>query len=135
MHKQISDLSHSVLSPMSFRVEFKRPGGTAMFQRNVRFHVDITCATPPADTNGTNGTNGSLDTSSDKPTIYCITFTLISGNKLLSVIKICQSKLFFCHQVLCVDSSASVTTFKHRYWAEEPLHNTRREWEGVQQES
>ncbi|XP_054165364.1 serine/threonine-protein kinase BRSK2-like isoform X2 [Oppia nitens] len=71
----ISDLSHSVLSPMSFRVEYKRPGGTAMFQRNVRFHVDITCATPPAD----NQTNGSLDISADKPTIYCITFTLISG--------------------------------------------------------
>ncbi|CAG2163308.1 unnamed protein product [Oppiella nova] len=71
----ISDLSHSVLSPMSFRVEFKRPGSTAMFQRNVRFHVDITCATPPAD----NATNGSIDKTTDKPTIYCITFTLISG--------------------------------------------------------
>jgi len=62
---------------MSFRVEYKRPGGTAMFQRNVRFHVDITCATPPQE----NTTNGNLDKNGDKPTIYCITFTLISGNK------------------------------------------------------
>ncbi|KAL1430547.1 hypothetical protein MTO96_014978 [Rhipicephalus appendiculatus] len=37
----IADLSHSVVSPMSFRVEYKRPGSTTMFQRNVRFHVDI----------------------------------------------------------------------------------------------
>jgi BR serine/threonine kinase len=71
----ISDLSHSVLSPMSFRVEYKRPGGTAMFQRNVRLHVDITCATPPQESN----TNGNIEKNGDKPTIYCITFTLISG--------------------------------------------------------
>lgn len=64
---------------MSFRVEYKRPAGTTMFQRNVRFHVDITCATPSQDTNQ----NGNIDKiiNIDKPTIYCITFTLISGTK------------------------------------------------------
>lgn len=36
----IAELSHSVLSPMSFRVEYKRAtGGPAMFQRQVRFQV------------------------------------------------------------------------------------------------
>jgi hypothetical protein len=63
---------------MSFRVEYKRPGGTAMFQRNVRFHVDITCATPPQESN----TNGNIEKNGDKPTIYCITFTLISGKQI-----------------------------------------------------
>ena len=45
---QINDLSHSVLSPTSFRVEYKRGVGTTVFQRNVRFHVDINLATPGA---------------------------------------------------------------------------------------
>lgn len=69
---------------MSFRVEYKRPAGTTMFQRNVRFHVDITCATPSQDTNQ----NGNIDKiiNIDKPTIYCITFTLISGTKPIDIL-------------------------------------------------
>lgn len=36
----MAELSHSVISPMSFRVEYKRSGnGPAMFQRHVRFQV------------------------------------------------------------------------------------------------
>lgn len=67
----IADLSHSVVSPMSFRVEYKRPGSTTMFQRNVRFHVDISVV-------GDGSPNGgsALD---NKPAVYCISFTLISG--------------------------------------------------------
>ncbi|XP_014677568.1 PREDICTED: serine/threonine-protein kinase BRSK2-like [Priapulus caudatus] len=53
------DLTHSVTSPMSFRVEYRR-GSSSVFQRNVRFQVDIsrpdpavaaatTTAAPPAD--------------------------------------------------------------------------------------
>ncbi|CAL1279421.1 unnamed protein product [Larinioides sclopetarius] len=63
----IADLSHSVLTPMSFRVEYRRPGGPSMFQRNVRFHADITSAAGPQDIN------------SGSPGVYCISFTLISG--------------------------------------------------------
>lgn len=38
----MAELSHSVISPMSFRVEYKRSGtGPAMFQRHVRFQVII----------------------------------------------------------------------------------------------
>lgn len=41
---QMAELSHSVISPMSFRVEYKRNGtGPAMFQRHVRFQVSIIC--------------------------------------------------------------------------------------------
>ncbi|XP_054719841.1 serine/threonine kinase SAD-1-like [Uloborus diversus] len=64
----IADLSHSVLTPMSFRVEYRRPGGTSVFQRNVRFHVDITSAAGPQDIH-----------SVGSPGVYCISFTLISG--------------------------------------------------------
>jgi len=36
------DVIHQILSPMSFRVEFKRPSGTtSMFQRSVKLQIDI----------------------------------------------------------------------------------------------
>ncbi|XP_043865340.1 serine/threonine-protein kinase BRSK1 isoform X3 [Drosophila mojavensis] len=38
----MAELSHSVVSPTSFRVEYKRNGnGSVMFQRHVKFQVDI----------------------------------------------------------------------------------------------
>ncbi|CAL1289899.1 unnamed protein product, partial [Larinioides sclopetarius] len=73
----IADLCHSVISPMSFRVEYKRAGGPTMFQRNVRFHVDIALVSA-----GTHdGPLSAVDrrSSTDKPAVYCISFTLISG--------------------------------------------------------
>src|SRR5699024_4877398 len=77
---QIPDLSHSVLSPMSFRLDYRRPGGTTsnLFQRNIRLQVDITCATPPSNESSTPSPNFD-STPLDRPTIYCITFTLLSG--------------------------------------------------------
>lgn len=65
---QIAELSHSVSSPMSFRVEYKR-GSTApaMFQRQVRFQVDVSTITKQA-------------SESPKEYLYAITFTLLSGN-------------------------------------------------------
>ncbi|GFG39377.1 hypothetical protein Cfor_03224, partial [Coptotermes formosanus] len=64
----IAELSHSVSSPMSFRVEYKR-GSTApaMFQRQVRFQVDVSTITKQAG-------------DSPKEYLYAITFTLLSGN-------------------------------------------------------
>ncbi|EZA60730.1 BR serine/threonine-protein kinase [Ooceraea biroi] len=60
----IAELSHSVSSPMSFRVEYKR-GSTApaMFQRQVRFQVDISA----------------ISKQPNEP-LFAITFTLLSGN-------------------------------------------------------
>ncbi|KAL1502557.1 hypothetical protein ABEB36_007682 [Hypothenemus hampei] len=63
----IAELSHSVSSPMSFRVEYKRgTAGPAMFQRHVRFQVDISIITK--------------QTENAKEHLYAITFTLLSGN-------------------------------------------------------
>ncbi|XP_066149235.1 serine/threonine-protein kinase BRSK2 isoform X1 [Euwallacea fornicatus] len=63
----IAELSHSVSSPMSFRVEYKRgTTGPAMFQRHVRFQVDISIITK--------------QTENTKEHLYAITFTLLSGN-------------------------------------------------------
>lgn len=62
----MAELSHSVISPMSFRVEYKRSGtGPAMFQRHVRFQVDISAICKQGDV-------------SDM--LFAITFTLLSGN-------------------------------------------------------
>ncbi|XP_075218884.1 BRSK family serine/threonine-protein kinase sugar-free frosting isoform X2 [Lycorma delicatula] len=62
----IAELSHSVSSPMSFRVEYRRATpGAAMFQRQVRFQVDISTVSKPT---------------SPKEYLYAITFTLLSGN-------------------------------------------------------
>ncbi|XP_061381461.1 serine/threonine-protein kinase BRSK2 isoform X2 [Danaus plexippus] len=64
----IAELSHSVLSPMSFRVEYKRGSNApAMFQRHVRFQVDISTITKAPGDYG-------------KEYLYAITFTLLSGN-------------------------------------------------------
>lgn len=62
----MAELSHSVVSPMSFRVEYKRNGtGPAMFQRHVRFQVDISAICKQGDV---------------ADLLYAITFTLLSGN-------------------------------------------------------
>lgn len=53
---------------MSFRVEYKRGStGPAMFQRHVRFQVDISTITKQSGDN-------------TKEHLYAITFTLLSGN-------------------------------------------------------
>ena len=67
MFFQITDLQHSVTSPMSFRLEYKRGSttGPTMFQRQVRMQVDL----------------NHLSTSDLGPeALYAITFTLLSGN-------------------------------------------------------
>lgn len=72
---QVAELSHSVTSPMSFRVEYKRgSAGPAVFQRHVRFQVDITPVYSPNDPNP----------------LYAINFILLSGmmgNKTLQVFR------------------------------------------------
>lgn len=67
---QIAELSHSVSSPMSFRVEYKR-GSTApaMFQRQVRFQVDISA----------------ISKQPNEP-LFAITFTLLSGKRTVAMI-------------------------------------------------
>lgn len=75
---------------MSFRVEFKRSSGTsAMFQRNVKFQIDITAAGSSANNSSssrTTSTNGSSQNDRDHyqrqnsfRSVYCLTFSLISG--------------------------------------------------------
>lgn len=70
--QQIAELSHSVSSPMSFKVEYKR-GSTApaMFQRQVRFQVDISA----------------ISKQPSEP-LFAITFTLLSGKWIFNLLNI-----------------------------------------------
>lgn len=62
---QIPSLSHSVISQTSFRAEYKATGGPAVFQKPVKFQVDITY------------TEGGV--AQKENGIYSVTFTLLSG--------------------------------------------------------
>ncbi len=70
---QITDLQHSVTSPLSFRLEYKRGSSAAhqMFQRQVKMQVDIS----------------HVSTAEIGPdALYAITFSLLSGMVYLHLI-------------------------------------------------
>ncbi|XP_017748013.1 PREDICTED: LOW QUALITY PROTEIN: serine/threonine-protein kinase BRSK1 [Rhinopithecus bieti] len=69
---QIPSLSHSVLSQTSFRAEYKASGGPSVFQKPVRFQVDISSSEGPEPSPRRDGSGGGG--------IYSVTFTLISGD-------------------------------------------------------
>ncbi|XP_005747657.1 serine/threonine-protein kinase BRSK2-like isoform X6 [Pundamilia nyererei] len=77
----IPSLSHSVISQTSFRAEYKSTAGPTVFQKPVKFQVDITY------TESTSATkeNG----------IYSVTFTLISGpsRRFKRVVETIQAQL------------------------------------------
>lgn len=70
---QIPSLSHSVISQTSFRAEYKSTAGPTVFQKPVKFQVDITYTESTAATKE----NG----------IYSVTFTLLSGEDFSAPIK------------------------------------------------
>lgn len=66
---QIPSLSHSVLSQTSFRAEYKSSAGPSVFQKPVKFQVDIAFSESERESRRETG-------------IYSVTFTLISGKAL-----------------------------------------------------
>uniref|UniRef100_A0A8C5FY15 Serine/threonine-protein kinase BRSK2-like n=1 Tax=Gouania willdenowi TaxID=441366 RepID=A0A8C5FY15_GOUWI len=92
----IPSLSHSVISQTSFRAEYKSTAGPTVFQKPVKFQVDITY------TESTSATkeNG----------IYSVTFTLLSGpsRRFKRVVETIQAQLLssndqpgHCSSVVC----------------------------------
>ncbi|XP_037539105.1 serine/threonine-protein kinase BRSK2 [Nematolebias whitei] len=81
----IPSLSHSVISQTSFRAEYKSTAGPTVFQKPVKFQVDITYTESTAATKE----NG----------IYSVTFTLLSGpsRRFKRVIETIQSQLLSTH--------------------------------------
>lgn len=88
---QIPSLSHSVISQTSFRAEYKSTGGPAVFQKPVKFQVDITY-TEGGEAQKENG-------------IYSVTFTLLSGNHGKAV-KWVQAGSVLADTEACKESSA-----------------------------
>ncbi|XP_061819863.1 serine/threonine-protein kinase BRSK2-like isoform X2 [Nerophis lumbriciformis] len=77
----IPSLSHSVISQTSFRAEYKSAAGPTVFQKPVKFQVDITYSESTSATKE----NG----------IYSVTFTLLSGpcRRFKRVVEIIQTQL------------------------------------------
>ncbi|XP_078286605.1 LOW QUALITY PROTEIN: uncharacterized protein LOC144611410 [Rhinoraja longicauda] len=81
----IPSLSHSVISQTSFRAEYKSVGGPTVFQKPIKFQVDITYA-EGAEAQRENG-------------IYSVTFTLMSGpsRRFKRVVETIQAQLLSAH--------------------------------------
>jgi hypothetical protein len=99
----MNELSHSVISPMSFRLEYKRGGtGPTMFQRYVRIQVDVNPICKQGDV---------------ADLLFAISFTLLSGESQLqprgyffeSNRRICSN-----FQATFVVSEGSASTFKRK---------------------
>ena len=72
---QIPSLSHSVMSQTSFRAEYKSSGGPSVFQKPVKFQVDIAFSEGDRERERERAEReGKRETG-----IYSVTFTLISG--------------------------------------------------------
>lgn len=72
---QIPSLSHSVISQTSFRAEYKSSGGPSVFQKPVKFQVDIAFSESERERERERSEReGRRETG-----IYSVTFSLISG--------------------------------------------------------
>ncbi|XP_075044012.1 serine/threonine-protein kinase BRSK2 isoform X3 [Mixophyes fleayi] len=82
----IPSLSHSVISQTSFRAEYKSTGGPSVFQKPVKFQVDITY---------TESGEKQKDCG-----IYSVTFTLLSGpsRRFKRVVETIQTQLLSSHE-------------------------------------
>uniref|UniRef100_U3IPH1 BR serine/threonine kinase 2 n=2 Tax=Anatinae TaxID=2068716 RepID=U3IPH1_ANAPP len=93
----IPSLSHSVISQTSFRAEYKSTGGPAVFQKPVKFQVDITY-TEGGEAQKENG-------------IYSVTFTLLSGpsRRFKRVVETIQAQLLSTHDQPSVQQLSGVS--------------------------
>ncbi|KAF6076703.1 BR serine/threonine kinase 1 [Phyllostomus discolor] len=97
----IPSLSHSVLSQTSFRAEYKASGGPSVFQKPVRFQVDISSSEGPEPSPRRDGGGSSGG-------IYSVTFTLISGpsRRFKRVVETIQAQLLSTHDQPSVQALA-----------------------------
>uniref|UniRef100_A0A2K6GSE9 BR serine/threonine kinase 2 n=1 Tax=Propithecus coquereli TaxID=379532 RepID=A0A2K6GSE9_PROCO len=93
----IPSLGHSVISQTSFRAEYKATGGPAVFQKPVKFQVDITY-TEGGEAQKENG-------------IYSVTFTLLSGpsRRFKRVVETIQAQLLSTHDQPAAQHLADTT--------------------------
>ncbi|XP_026078940.1 serine/threonine-protein kinase BRSK2 isoform X2 [Carassius auratus] len=92
----IPSLSHSVISQTSFRAEYKSSGGASVFQKPVRFHVDISFS--EGERERERERERDRDGQKDYG-IYSVTFSLISGpsRRFRRVVETIQAQLLGAH--------------------------------------
>ncbi|XP_048871119.1 serine/threonine-protein kinase BRSK1-like isoform X1 [Brienomyrus brachyistius] len=98
----IPSLSHSVVSQTSFRAEYKSSGGPSVFQKPVKFQVDIAFSEAERERERTER-EGRRETG-----IYSVTFTLISGpsRRFKRVVESIQAQLLSTHDQPSVQALA-----------------------------
>uniref|UniRef100_A0A671R9T0 Serine/threonine-protein kinase BRSK1-like n=1 Tax=Sinocyclocheilus anshuiensis TaxID=1608454 RepID=A0A671R9T0_9TELE len=90
----IPSLSHSVISQTSFRAEYKISGGPSVFQKPVKFQVDISFSEGERERERERDRDGQRDYG-----IYSVTFSLISGpsRRFRRVVETIQAQLLSAH--------------------------------------
>ncbi|XP_016145452.1 serine/threonine-protein kinase BRSK1-like isoform X1 [Sinocyclocheilus grahami] len=90
----IPSLSHSVISQTSFRAEYKTSGGPSVFQKPVKFQVDISFSEGERERERERDRDGQRDYG-----IYSVTFSLISGpsRRFRRVVETIQAQLLSAH--------------------------------------
>ncbi|XP_067238102.1 serine/threonine-protein kinase BRSK2 isoform X2 [Chanodichthys erythropterus] len=101
----IPSLSHSVISQTSFRAEYKSSGGPSVFQKPVKFQVDI------AFSEGEREREREKDRDREgrrETGIYSVTFTLLSGpsRRFKRVVETIQAQLLSTHDQPSVQALA-----------------------------
>ncbi|XP_036429171.1 serine/threonine-protein kinase BRSK2 [Colossoma macropomum] len=99
----IPSLSHSVISQTSFRAEYKSSGGPSVFQKPVKFQVDISFSEGEREREREREREGKRDYG-----IYSVTFTLISGpsRRFKRVVETIQAQLLSTHDQPSVQALA-----------------------------
>ncbi|KAM8724019.1 serine/threonine-protein kinase BRSK2 isoform X2 [Sparus aurata] len=132
----IPSLSHSVVSQNSFRAEYKSSGGPSVFQKPVKFQVDIAFS------------EGDRERERERAEregrremgIYSVTFTLITGpsRRFKRVVETIQAQLLSTHDQPSVQALAGPSDEKNGQLSRQPStpsrQNSRRSESGSERE-
>uniref|UniRef100_A0A8C8DF96 Protein kinase domain-containing protein n=1 Tax=Oncorhynchus tshawytscha TaxID=74940 RepID=A0A8C8DF96_ONCTS len=107
----IPSLSHSVVSQTSFRAEYKSSGGPSVFQKPVKFQVDIAFSEGERDREKERAEREGKRENG----IYSVTFTLISGpsRRFKRVVETIQAQLLSTHDQPSVQALAGGSPHAH----------------------
>ncbi|XP_030649586.1 serine/threonine-protein kinase BRSK1 [Chanos chanos] len=103
----IPSLSHSVISQTSFRAEYKSSGGPSVFQKPVKFQVDIAFSEGERERERERERDREREGKRETG-IYSVTFTLISGpsRRFKRVVETIQAQLLSTHDQPSVQALA-----------------------------
>ncbi|XP_065821259.1 serine/threonine-protein kinase BRSK2 isoform X2 [Labrus bergylta] len=116
----IPSLSHSVVSQNSFRAEYKSSGGPSVFQKPVKFQVDI--AFSEGERERERERERADREGKRELGIYSVTFTLIAGpsRRFKRVVETIQAQLLSTHDQPSVQALAGVSDEKNGQLSRQP---------------